>query len=249
MNEPQKAYSRRQLISVAEVANALALSRDIAGLEAIQQLAEFAHQGKLCADLYPPHQYWQHGGQSDLIGKPADNSVQVWRSLSSKSVERHMSDKDDFNYPPAASTYHLLADDVFAFAQNGCLSPRAAKAMLDLAVRHKAELVSDQASEPRPIAAPAPPIESQQQAPALAEPPPAQPQAAPPALVMAGSASSAPSNGKVWTPEKLAELRAYRDKQGTKKAAEHFGISGARIRKLLPSDKPKQKGYSAFTHR
>ena len=59
----------------------------------------------------------------------------------------------------------------------------------------------------------------------------------------------APGNGKVWTPEKLAELRAYRDEHGTKKAAEHFRISGARVRELLPSDKPKQKGYSAFTHR
>lgn len=154
MSESQKTYSRRQLISVAEVANAFALSRDIAGLEAIQQLAECVLQGKLCADLYPPHQYWQHGGQSDLIGKPAQNSVQVWRSLAAKSVERHMSDKDDFSYPPSASTYHLLADDVFAFARTGGLSARAAEAMRDLSVRHKAELATPTAIEPQTQLAP-----------------------------------------------------------------------------------------------
>ena len=154
MSESQKTYSRRQLISVAEVANAFALSRDIAGLEAVQQLAECVLQGKLCADLYPPHQYWQLGGQSDLIGKPAQNSVQVWRSLAAKSVERHMSDKDDFNYPPSASTYHLLADDVFAFARTGGLSARAAEAMLDLSVRHKAELATPKSSEPQTKFAP-----------------------------------------------------------------------------------------------
>lgn len=60
---------------------------------------------------------------------------------------------------------------------------------------------------------------------------------------------SRPSGGKRWTPQKLAELKAYRESNGTKKAAEHFGISQARIRHLLPGDKPKEKGYSAFTYR
>ena len=74
----------------------------------------------------------------------------------------------------------------------------------------------------------------------------AEPQAAP---VVADSASNAPGNGKVWTPEKLAEAGAYRKKHGTKKTAAHYQVSEARIRQLLPGDKPKQKGYSAFTHR
>ena len=73
----------------------------------------------------------------------------------------------------------------------------------------------------------------------------AEPQAAP---VVADSASNAPGNGKVWTPEKLAELKAYREKNSTKKAAEYFGISEARIRQLLPGEKPKPKGYSVFAH-
>jgi len=55
--------------------------------------------------------------------------------------------------------------------------------------------------------------------------------------------------GKKWTPERLQELRAYRAANGTKAAAEHFGISTSRVRELLPGDKPKQTGYSAFTHR
>jgi hypothetical protein len=37
-----------------------------------------------------------------------------------------------------------------------------------------------------------------------------------------------------WTPEKLAELQAFRDEHGTKAAAEKFGVSAARIRQLLP---------------
>ena len=74
----------------------------------------------------------------------------------------------------------------------------------------------------------------------------AEPQAAP---VVADSASNAPGNGKVWTPEKLAEAGAYRKKHGTKKTAAHYQVSEARIRQLLPGDKPTPKGYSAFTHR
>lgn len=62
-----------------------------------------------------------------------------------------------------------------------------------------------------------------------------------------GSASNAPT--KKWTPERLAEARAYREKHGTKKTAEHFGVSTSLIRQRLPSEQPKPKGYSAFTHR
>lgn len=74
------------------------------------------------------------------------------------------------------------------------------------------------------------------------------PQAAPVAAVSAsGGVESAA--GKRWTPEKLAELKSYRDKHGTKKAAEYFAISEQLIRRKLPSEKPQPKGYSAFTHR
>lgn len=69
-----------------------------------------------------------------------------------------------------------------------------------------------------------------------------------PESVAENRASSVPGNGKVWTPEKLAELKAYREKNSTKKAAEYFGISEARIRQLLPREKPKPKGYSVFAH-
>lgn len=56
-------------------------------------------------------------------------------------------------------------------------------------------------------------------------------------------------HGKRWTPEKLAELKAYRALHGTKKAADYYGITDARVRQILPSEKPQPKGYSAFTHR
>jgi hypothetical protein len=42
-----------------------------------------------------------------------------------------------------------------------------------------------------------------------------------------------------WTPEKLAELRAYRHEHGTKAAAERFGITTARVRQLLPAENPR----------
>lgn len=57
-----------------------------------------------------------------------------------------------------------------------------------------------------------------------------------------------PNNGKRWTSEALAELADYRSTHSTKDAATHFGISMARVRQLLPSEKPKPKGYSAFNH-
>jgi hypothetical protein len=41
-----------------------------------------------------------------------------------------------------------------------------------------------------------------------------------------------------WTDERLAALRAFRDEHGTKAAARKFGISEARIRQLLPTEKP-----------
>ena len=55
--------------------------------------------------------------------------------------------------------------------------------------------------------------------------------------------------GTKWTADRLAELSAYRDKHGTKAAAEHFGVSRARVRALLPIGEPPPKGFSAFTHR
>jgi hypothetical protein len=54
---------------------------------------------------------------------------------------------------------------------------------------------------------------------------------------------------KKWTADRLEELSAYRDKHGTKAAAEHFGVTTSRVRELLPTGKPATKGYSAFTHR
>ena len=44
-------------------------------------------------------------------------------------------------------------------------------------------------------------------------------------------------------------MSAYRAEHGTKAAAEHYGISEARIRQLLPREKPQPKGYSAFSYR
>ena len=69
----------------------------------------------------------------------------------------------------------------------------------------------------------------------------------PPASLAADSTSNAQK--KKWTPEKLAELEAYRAAHTMPETAQKFGISEQRIRVLLPRDKPKSNGYSAFTHR
>ena len=54
---------------------------------------------------------------------------------------------------------------------------------------------------------------------------------------------------KAWTPERLADLRACRKQHGTKKAAEQFGVSAARVRELLPADKLPQTIFSVFNPR
>ncbi|MDD5001779.1 hypothetical protein [Rhodoferax sp.] len=57
----------------------------------------------------------------------------------------------------------------------------------------------------------------------------------------------APANKK-WTPERKAELKAFRDAHTEKETAAKFGISGPRIRILLPTGEPQKKPYSVFTH-
>jgi len=54
----------------------------------------------------------------------------------------------------------------------------------------------------------------------------------------ASSATAAPKRTKKWTPEALAELRAYRVAHGTKKAAAFAGVSDGRVRQLVPYKPP-----------
>ena len=60
--------------------------------------------------------------------------------------------------------------------------------------------------------------------------------------------SASAGTPKKWTPERLADLHAYREQYGTKTAAKNFGISEARVRKLLPR-KAKLTGYNVFNQR
>jgi len=57
------------------------------------------------------------------------------------------------------------------------------------------------------------------------------------------------SDDKKWTPKKLAELQAYRDVHTMRETETYYGISGARIRKLLPSKKPKATPFAGLIHR
>ena len=56
-------------------------------------------------------------------------------------------------------------------------------------------------------------------------------------------------NGKKWTFEKLAELKAYREGHTMPETAARFGISEQRIRGLLPTEKPKAKPFARLIHR
>ena len=56
-------------------------------------------------------------------------------------------------------------------------------------------------------------------------------------------------NEKKWTPEKLAELIAYRDAHTMKETAEKFQISQQRIRELLPRKKPNARPFDGLISR
>ncbi len=53
----------------------------------------------------------------------------------------------------------------------------------------------------------------------------------------------------VWTPKRLAEVAAFRERHGTRKAAQHFGVSEQLIRRKLPKKPSPPRGYSVFVHR
>lgn len=84
---------------------------------------------------------------------------------------------------------------------------------------------------------------------ASGEPPARRAELAPPTAAPAPAIAERPADAKRWTPKRLDELRAYRAAHGTKKAAAWAGVSPARVRALLPGDKPQPKGYSAFNPR
>lgn len=54
------------------------------------------------------------------------------------------------------------------------------------------------------------------------------------------------STGQIWTSEYTEKVRKYRELHGTKATAEHFNISGARIRQKLPNPSAGIKSFSIF---
>ena len=66
---------------------------------------------------------------------------------------------------------------------------------------------------------------------------------------------SRPSAGtpEKWTLEKRVEMRAYKEENGTKKTAEHYGMTENRVRQILAKDQEvigqKSIGNSVFTQR
>lgn len=150
METQAESYSQRHLITVAEVASAVAKAKGITGIDALRVLTRHAEGRDLNALLYPPHQPWQHGGNVNRIGAPAENQAGIWRALAVHAAKKHQSDKDAFSYPPAASTWHMLAADVYEFGMCPALSKRVSVALRELATRYSPELGDDEAELLKP---------------------------------------------------------------------------------------------------
>lgn len=60
------------------------------------------------------------------------------------------------------------------------------------------------------------------------------------------TAEPAPGTGKKWTPEKLAEMKAYREGHTMPETAVKYGISEQRIRELLPRRNPKTNPFAGL---
>lgn len=200
MKARAQAYSYAHLISVAEIASAIAIAKRTAGVDELRKLTQYAQSGESSAALYPPHQQWQHGGDAKRIGVPTGNPSSIWRALAAKVSGPHMSDKDAFNYPTAASTWHMLAADVYALAQQPVWSLLEATALRGLACRYSPELMGESAppapQQPKPAAVEA--------LPAQPNPPAPEPQTATPAPV----ADSASNDARPDPERRLALLRA-----------------------------------------
>jgi hypothetical protein len=67
--------------------------------------------------------------------------------------------------------------------------------------------------------------------------------------VVGDSTRDKPGSRKVWTPEKLAELAAHRQRHKMAETVAKFGISEQRIRKLLQNAKPKASPFPGVIHR
>lgn len=73
----------------------------------------------------------------------------------------------------------------------------------------------------------------------------------PPELLALAGLTAAPTPDKRpgevrWTDDEKERLRVYREKHGTKKAAEHFQISSAMVRRLLPQQAPIPTANNPF---
>jgi hypothetical protein len=68
----------------------------------------------------------------------------------------------------------------------------------------------------------------------------------PEAVAVSSKTAKITDKGQPWTEEKIKVIAAYRAENGTQKAAEHFGISTALIRKKLPNEKPNESSSSPF---
>lgn len=69
-------------------------------------------------------------------------------------------------------------------------------------------------------------------------------------VAQAAPAMGEKGQGKVWTDDRKAEVRAYREKHGLKQTANFYGVSQATISKHVPAkEESTPLGFSVFSHR
>ena len=166
MNEPKKAYSYGHLITIATIADEIAIARGTVGHDELRDLAKRFASGELkTPPLFPPHQLWQHGGDASRIGAATPDPDGVWRILFKKTSKPHQSDKDAFNHPPSAYTWHMLAADVYELGQQPVWKTQTAAALRNLACRYNSDLLDEMpepaAQQPKPAAVEAFPAQAQ----------------------------------------------------------------------------------------
>ena len=154
----QSRYDSERLIQVATIANEISRASGLSSHGVIKRLVMAVESGELTSDLYPPFQKWRHGGNPERVEVPISNGVDQWRSIAKQSASLHQSDKDEFNHPNTASTYHILADDLFEYSKVCSIGPSRVKdALMQLAVRYNPDLGDELVvASPLPVVLPAP---------------------------------------------------------------------------------------------
>ena len=210
--------SEYQLVQLASVANTVGRAENRPVTAALKWLADQVEDHQLPSRLFS----LPTSPPEKIVEWAPTGDTSQWQLILRKTERRENKTTDDEDRMPSiAQSRYLHVDDLIQLAASADTSEPCRAALL--------ELVARQGVTPRSHAG-----ASQSASLSAAEP------------VPVAAAVQVPDGLKRWTPAALEELRAYRELHNTKKAAEWAGMSTARVRELLPAEKPPPKGYSAF---